>query len=400
MSTIETVKPQDPAHPNRRDVLLSGAAFGIAAAMTGHRASAQTAARTQLSDTMPSTAPRMLGSLEVSPVGLGCQWLPGPTEGTVSDLYSSTIDRDVAIDLIRRAVDQGVTLIDTAEAYGPFISEEVVGEALQGIRDQVVLETKFGMNIDLQTGQRSEGTNSRPDHIKRSVEGMLRRLRTDRIDLVYQHRVDPEVPIEDVAGAIKDLMAEGKVLHWGLSEPGTKTLRRAHAEQPLTAIQNEYSMLWRGPEAEVLPICEELGIGFVCWSPMGMGFLSGTITADSRFGTGGSFDFRANVPRFAPEALKANIALVAVVEYWARKKEMAPAQIALAWLLAQKPWIVPIPGTTKVAHMEQNVAAAAVTFTAEELDQINAQIEAVQIEGARLPDNVLEATGVEAPEKV
>jgi aryl-alcohol dehydrogenase-like predicted oxidoreductase len=349
---------------------------------------------------MPSTEPRKLGSLEVSPVGLGCQWIPGPREGTVSDLYGSTIDRNVAIDLIRRAVDQGVTLIDTAEAYGPFISEEVVGEALQGIRDRVVLETKFGMNVDLETGKRSEGTNSRPDHIKRSVEGMLRRLRTDRIDLVYQHRVDPEVPIEDVAGAIKDLIAEGKVLHWGLSEPGTETIRRAHAEQPLTAIQNEYSMLWRGAEAEVLPICEELGIGFVCWSPMGMGFLSGTITADSRFGTEGSFDFRADVPRFAPENLKANIALVAVVEYWARKKEAASAQIALAWLLAQKPWIVPIPGTTKVAHMEQNVGAAAVTFTAEELQQLDAQIEAVRIKGARLPDNVLEATGVEAPEKV
>ncbi|MEQ9448458.1 MAG: aldo/keto reductase, partial [Rhodospirillaceae bacterium] len=241
--------------------------------------------------------------------------------------------------------------------------------------------------------------NSRPNHIKQSVEGMLRRLRTDRIDILLQHRVDPQVPIEDVAGAIKSLMAEGKVLHWGLSEPGTETIRRAHAEQPLTVIQNEYSMLWRGPEAEVLPICEELGIGFVPWSPMGMGFLSGTITAESRFGTGGTFDFRANVPRFAPEALKTNIALVAVVEHWARQKEVAPAQIALAWLLAQKPWIVPFPGTTKVAHMEQNLGAAAVIFTDEELQQLNAQIDAVQIEGARLPENVLQATGVEAPEK-
>jgi aryl-alcohol dehydrogenase-like predicted oxidoreductase len=246
------------------------------------------------------------------------------TEGRLADLYGKIFARSAAIDLVRQAVDRGVTLIDTAEVYGPFVSEEVVGEALEGIRDQVVLATKFGMNVDLETGERLDGMNSRPDHIKRSVEGMLRRLRTDRIDILYQHRVDPDVPIEDVAGAVKDLMAEGKVLHWGLSEPGLDTLRRAHAEQPLAAIQNEYSMLWRGPEAEVLPLCEELGIGFVPWSPMGMGLLSGDITADSRFGTGDTFDFRAAVPRFDPEALKANIALVAVVEYWARMKEAAP----------------------------------------------------------------------------
>ena len=251
MSTIETEKPQSPDHLSRRSVLLSGAAFGIAAAMTGHRASAQTAVRTQ-------TAPRMLGALEVAPVGLGCQWHASSTGTGLTDLYGGSIERSAAIDLIQRAVDGGTTLIDTAEVYGPFVSEEVVGEALQGRRDQVVLESKFGMNVDLETGERLAGMNSKPDHVRKSVEGMLRRLRTDRIDIVLQHRVDPEVPIEDVAGAIKDLMAEGKVLHWGLSEPGTKTLRRAHAEQPLTVIQNEYSMLWRGPEAEVLPICEEL----------------------------------------------------------------------------------------------------------------------------------------------
>lgn len=370
---------------------MSSAALGVASLVPSSPASAQ-------STPSPSNR-RMLGPLEVSPVGLGCQWVPGPRDGTVADFYTGVLDREATIDLIRQAVDQGVTLFDTAEVYGPFISEEIVGEALQGVRDQVVIESKFGMNIDPATGERLGGTNSRPEHVKQAIEGMLRRLRTDRIDLVYQHRVDPEVPIEDVAGAIKDLMAEGKVLNWGLSEPGLDTIRRAHSEQPLAAIQNEYSMLWRGPEAEVLPLCEELGIGFVPWSPMGMGFLSGKIEADSRFGEGDLFDFRASVPRFAPEALEGNMALYAVVEYWARMKEATPAQIAVGWLLAQKPFIVPIPGTTKPAHMRENIGATAFSFTAEELAQINAQVAAVQIEGARLPDAVLQGTGVEAPEK-
>jgi aryl-alcohol dehydrogenase-like predicted oxidoreductase len=306
------------------------------------------------------------------------------------------MDRKAAVALIRRAVDRGATLIDTAEAYGPFISEEVVGEALEGIRNKVVLETKFGFDIDPQTRKRRGGFNSRPENIKQTVEAQLRRLRTDRIDLLYQHRVDPQVPIEDVAGAVKDLIAQGKVLQFGLSEPGIQTIRRAHAVQPLAAIQNEYSMLYRGPEAQVLPLCEELGIGFVCWSPMGMGFLAGKVASDSRFG--GS-DFRAAIPRFAPDALPANMALVDVVRTWAQRKNASPAQLALAWLLAQRPWIVPIPGTTKVAHLEENLRAVDIVFTSEELKELNASVAAITIRGERLPPAVLAATGVEAPPK-
>lgn len=388
-----------PVHLNRRDLLLSAGPLGLALLVPGTPVLAQAADRTRQPEALPPTARRKLGALEVSSIGLGCQWMPGPRDGTVADFYSTTIDRAAAIDLIRRAVEQGVTLFDTAEYYGPFISEEIVGEALQGVRDSVIIETKFGFNIDPQTGEDRGGMNSRPEHIRQAVEGSLRRLRTDRIDLLYQHRVDPDVPIEDVAGAVKDLMAEGKVLHWGLSEPGLQTIRRAHAEQQLAAIQNEYSMLWRGPESAVIPLCEELGIGLVCWSPMGMGFLSGTITSAGQFGKDGLFDFRTGVPRFAPDALQVNLALVAVAERWAREKEAAPAQIALAWLLAQKPFIVPIPGTTKVAHLEENLGSAAVTFTAEELQQITADIAAVRVEGARLPDDILAATGVEAPAK-
>jgi aryl-alcohol dehydrogenase-like predicted oxidoreductase len=296
-------------------------------------------------------------------------------------------------------VDLGVNFIDTAEVYGPFLSEEIVGEALQGSRNKVVLETKFGMDIDQTTGKRLGGLNSRPAHIKQVVEAQLRRLRTDRIDVLVQHRVDPAVPIEDVAGAVKDLMAQGKVLHWGLSEPGVQTIRRAHAVQPLTVIQNEYSMLWRGPESQVLPMCEELGIGFVCWSPLAMGFLAGAVNADSRFKKEPVLDFRAVVPRFAPETLPANMALVQVVRTWAQRKNATPAQLALAWLMAQKPWIVPIPGTTKMAHMAENLGAAAISFTADELKQLNADVVAVNIQGARLPPAVMVMSGVEAPPK-
>ncbi len=296
-------------------------------------------------------------------------------------------------------MDRGITLIDTAEVYGPFLSEDIVGEALQGIRDKVVLETKFGMDLDPKTGQRLGGLNSRPEHIRQVVEAQLRRLKTDRIDILIQHRVDPQVPIEDVAGAVKDLIAEGKVLHFGLSEPGTQTIRRAHAVLPLAVIQNEYSMLWRGPEAQVLPICEELGIGFVCWSPLGMGFLTGSVTADTRFETSPEMDFRAVVPRFAPEALAANMALVNVVKTWAQRKNATPAQLALAWLLAQRPWIVPIPGTTQVAHMEENIGATAISFTPDELQQLNAAVSAVSIRGERLPPAVLRMSGVDTPPK-
>jgi aryl-alcohol dehydrogenase-like predicted oxidoreductase len=339
---------------------------------------------------------RRLGSLEVSAIGLGVQWHPGRAPQAVNDLYASSTDRAAAITMIRHAADIGVTLFDTAEVYGPFLSEEILGEALQGRRNSVVISTKFGFELDPQTGERRGGLNSRPEHIRRVVEGQLRRLRTDRIDLLYQHRVDPDVPIEDVAGTMKELAAQGKVLHYGLSEPGVQTIRRAHAVHPVTAIQNEYSMLWRGAETQVLPLCEELGIGFVPWSPLGMGFLAGTVRARTRFAEG---DFRATVPRFAPDALPANMPLVALVEGWALRKNATPAQVALAWLSSRKSWIVPIPGTTSVAHMEENFGAASVAFTAGELRELDTALAAISIRGDRLSPAVLAATGVEAAPK-
>ena len=379
----------------RRQLLAATAMLSVAPAILS-------ACGTSKSPSPPATpvgSRRTLGALEVSPIGLGCQWRPSDEQDSVQDFFSSTIRRSTAVALIRKALEQGITLIDTAEFYGPFISEQVVGEALQGIRDEVVLASKFGFNVDLATGEAGEGLNSRPEHIKRSVEGILQRLGTDRVDLLYQHRVDPAVPIEDVVGAIKDLIREGKVLNYGLSEPGIQTIRRAHAEHPVTAIQNEYSMLYRGPEADVLPVCEELGIGFVCWSPLGQGFLSGSIDADTRFSEGPPPDFRLAVPRFGPEALPANMELIRLVSNWAKRKRATPAQLALAWLLAQKPWIVPIPGTTKIAHMEENLAAAAITFTGAELSELNTALAAVQIQGERLPPDVLMMSGVEAPPK-
>jgi aryl-alcohol dehydrogenase-like predicted oxidoreductase len=397
-------KPYDqPNSLQRRQVLATAAALGIAPwLLTAFAGQARAATDEGGKPATPQTTSgqrRKLGKLDVFPVGLGCQWRPGAAQGVVNDLYHSTFDRPAAVALIRKAVERGVTLIDTAEVYGPFLSEEIVGEALQGIRDKVAIETKFGMNVDLKTGQRLGGLNSRPEHIRQVVEAQLRRLRTDRIDVLLQHRVDPLVPIEDVAGTVKDLVAEGKVLHFGLSEPGIQTIRRAHAVLPLAVIQNEYSMLYRGPEAQVLPICEELGIGFVSWSPLGMGFLTGTVTADTRFKTSPEMDFRAMVPRFAPEALPANMALVNVVKWWARQKDATPAQLALAWLLAQKPWIVPIPGTTNVAHMEENIGAAEITFTPDELRRLNMEVASVSIRGERLPTAVMQMSNVEAPPK-
>lgn len=271
--------------------------------------------------------------LVVSAMGFGCMGL--------NHAYGSGVDRSAGITLIRDAYDLGVTFFDTAEAYGPFTNEELVGEALAPIRDKVLIATKFGFDIDLETGARSGGLNSRPEHIRAVAEASLKRLRTDHIDLLYQHRVDPDVPIEDVAGTVKDLISEGKVKHFGLSEAGVETIRRAHQVLPVAALQSEYSLLWRGPENDVLPVCAELGIGFVPWSPLGAGFLTGAMDANTRFDSG---DFRANVPRFAPDALKANLALVDLVREWATRKGTTPAQIALAWLLAQRPWIVPIPG--------------------------------------------------------
>jgi aryl-alcohol dehydrogenase-like predicted oxidoreductase len=295
--------------------------------------------------------------------------------------------------VIRAAYDHGVTLFDAAEAYGPFEVERILGEAVAPFRNKIVIETKFGWNIDQKTGQRLPGLNSRPDHIKVVVDGMLQRLRTDRIDLLYQHRVDPAVPIEDVVGTIKDLISQGKVLHYGLSEPGLQTVRRAHDVHPVTAIQNEYSLLWRGPETDVLPLCQELGIGFVPWSPLGVGFLTGAIDAGTRFAPG---DIRGAESRFSPENLPNNLPLVELVKRWGVRKGASPAQISLAWLLAQKPWIVPIPGTTQMAHMLENNGADAVRFTADELGQFNAELATVQVKGERLPQMVLQFSGVEA----
>lgn len=332
---------------------------------------------------------RKLGSLEVSSVGIGVQ--------NMSRNYQTTIPtRPEMINIIRAAFDHGVTFYDAAEAYGPHEVERILGEGVEPFRDKVVIATKFGWNIDQETGERRPGRNSRPDHIKRVVDGMLKRLRTDRIDLLYQHRVDPEVPIEDVAGAVKDLMSEGKILHWGLSEMGLATLRRAHAALPVTAVQNEYSMMWRGPEQEVIPLCEELGIGFVPWSPLGVGFLTGAIDARTRFAEG---DIRGIESRFSPDNLPDNLALVDLAKTWAERKQATSAQIALAWLMAQKPWIVPIPGTTQMPHMLENIGATNVQFTPAEVAELNAAVAAIDIKGARLPDAVQVFSGVEAPPK-
>jgi aryl-alcohol dehydrogenase-like predicted oxidoreductase len=332
---------------------------------------------------------RKLGKLEVSSVGIGVQ--------NMSRTYQTTIPtRAEMLNIIRAAYDRGVTFFDAAEAYGPHEVERILGEGVAPFRDKVVIATKFGWNIDQETGERRPGLNSQPDHVKRVVDGMLRRLKTDRIDLLYQHRVDPKVPIEDLAGAISEMMKAGKVRHWGLSEPGLQTVRRAHAVQPLTAIQNEYSMLWRGPEKDVIPLCEELGIGFVCWSPLGVGFTTGAIDANTRFAQG---DIRGIESRFSPENLPHNLALVELLKKWAVRKNATPGQVSLAWLMAQKPFIVPIPGTTQMAHMLENTVASDVRFTPAELTELNSAVKAIEIRGQRLPDAVLVFSAVEAPPK-
>jgi len=314
---------------------------------------------------------RKLGNsgLEVSALEYGCMGL--------NFGYGPATDKQEAISLIRSAVDLGVTFFDTAEVYGPFTNEEVVGEALAPSRDQVVIATKFGFNFD---NGKQAGLNSRPEHVKEVAEASLQRLKTDRIDLFYQHRVDPEVPIEDVAGAVKELIQEGKVRHFGLSEAGVRTLRRAHAVQPVTALQSEYSLWWREPEAEIIPTLEELGIGFVPFSPLGKGFLTGKIDESTTFD---STDFRNTVPRFAPEARKANQGLVDLLGSIAQRKSATPAQIALAWLLAQKPWIVPIPGTTKLHRLQENVAAAVVELNRGDLHDIENAASQITVQGAR-----------------
>jgi aryl-alcohol dehydrogenase-like predicted oxidoreductase len=301
--------------------------------------------------------------------------------------YGPATDRQAGITMIRAAAERGVTLFDTAEAYGPFTNEALVGEALAPIRDQVVIATKFGWNIDPKTGERRPGLNSRPEYIKAAAEGMLRRLKTDRIDLLYQHRVDPEVPIEEVAGTIKELIEHGKVIHYGLSEAGAQTIRRAHAVHPVTALQSEYSIWTRDPEPEVLPACEELGIGFVPWSPLGQGFLTGQIDVTTTFD---SSDFRAVFPRFTPEAREVNLAIIDLLKQIAERKRATPAQVALAWLLAQRPWIVPIPGTTKLHRLEENLGSVGVELAPDDLGDIQTWSAEFRVQGARLPEQVLQ----------
>jgi Predicted oxidoreductases (related to aryl-alcohol dehydrogenases) len=324
---------------------------------------------------------RKLGNsnLDVSVLGLGCM--------SMSFGYGPPADKQEMISLIRVAVERGVTFFDTAEAYGPFTNEELVGEALAPMRDQVVIATKFGFKFE--AGKQS-GLDSRPGHIKEVADASLKRLRVEVIDLFYQHRVDPNVPIEDVAGAVKDLIQQGKVKHFGLSEAGVQTIRRAHAVQPVTALQSEYSLWWREPEAEVLPALEELGIGFVPFSPLGKGFLTGKIDENTTFD---SSDFRNVVPRFTPENRKANLAFVDWLTKFAERKKVTPAQIALAWLLAQKPWIVPIPGTTKRHRLEENIAAAAIELTADDLREIDRAAAQITVQGARYPEHLERMTG-------
>lgn len=323
---------------------------------------------------------RKLGSsgLEVSALGLGCMGMSGA--------YGPPKDKREMITLLHQAVERGVTFFDTAEAYGPFANEELVGEALAPVRDRVVLATKFGFEFDPVSGARTGGVNSRPEHVRQVVDAMLERLRVETIDLLYQHRVDPNTPIEDTAGAVKDLIGAGKVKHFGMSEAGVATIRRAHAVQPVTAIQSEYSLWTRDREADVVPLCEELGIGFVPFSPLGAGFLTGKIDAKTAFDP---TDFRNFSPRFTPEAREANQAMVTLLESIAARKNATPAQIALAWLLAQKPWIVPIPGTTKLHRLEENLGAADVALTPDELRQMREAAARIPVQGLRLPEAVL-----------
>ncbi|HTV64675.1 MAG TPA: aldo/keto reductase [Bryocella sp.] len=328
---------------------------------------------------------RKLGksNLEVSAIGLGCMGM--------STSYGTPKDKQEMIALIRAAVDRGITFFDTAEVYGPFTNENLVGEALAPLRERVVIASKFGFRLKPNGEPGWLGLDSRPEHIKQAVDGSLRRLKTDVIDLLYQHRVDPNVPIEEVAGAVKDLIRQGKVKHFGLSEAGVQTIRRAHAIQPVTALQNEYSLWWREPEAEVMPTLEELGIGLVPYSPLGRGFLTGKMNENARFE---SSDFRSKLPRFAPEALKANQVVVDLLDRIAKRKKATPAQIALAWLLAQKPWIVPIPGTTRLHRLEENIGAVEVELTPDDLREIDNAAAKIQVQGERYPEELQQMTGL------
>src|ERR1700723_3562025 len=328
---------------------------------------------------------RKLGGsgLEVSALGLGCMGM--------SFSYGPPKDKKEMTDLLHAAVERGITFFDTAEVYGPFTNEELVGEALAPYRSKVVIATKFGFDVSGDTRPGTAGVNSRPEHVKQAVEGSLKRLKTDVIDLLYQHRVDPNVPIEDVAGVVKELIQQGKVKHFGLSEAGIQTIRRAHAVQPVTALQNEYSLWWRAPEAEVLPVLEELGIGMVPYSPLGRGFLTGKMDENTKFETS---DFRSGLPRFTPEARKANQSVVELLERIAEQKSATPAQIALAWLLAQKPWIVPIPGTTKLTRFEENIGAVNIELTLDDLREIDSAASKIKVQGERYPEHMQRMTGL------
>lgn len=370
-----------PPTLGRRGFLMTGVAGAAAAMLSRGSALAQSAATRPATEPTAASQPaglpkRKLGSLEVSAMGFGCMnfvWA-----------YGDRMEKQDAVRVVRAAYDHGVTFFDTAEIYGPFTSEEIVGEALASVRDQVVIASKFGFNVT-PDGQ-IRGLSSRPEHIKRVTEDSLRRLKTDYIDLWYQHRVDPAVPIEDVAGAVKELIDAGKVRHLGLSEAGGATIRRAHAVHPVTAVQNEYSVWTRDPEHEVLPTCEELGIGFVPWSPLGMAFHTGTITPRTRFPEG---DLRGMFPRFTPEAIRANWPVVELLQRVGNRKQATPGQVALAWLLARKPWIVPIPGTTNARHMEQNVGALQVELTAGDVQEIEDAFGRINLQGKRAPEQLL-----------
>lgn len=371
---------------SRRSILAAGAAALTVASFAGTGAAAQSSS-SPASRKRNTQGRRMLGALEVSAVGLGVQNMH-------RTFHSIIPDRGDMIDLIRAAYDQGVTFFDCAEVYGPYTCEEILGEAMAPFRDNIEVTTKFGFDLDPDTGA-FLGVTSRPERIRAAVEGSLKRLKTDRVDLLYQHRVDPDVPIEDVAGTVKNLMDEGKVLHWGLSEAGPKTLRKAHEVMPVTALQNEYSLLYRGVEDDVLPITKELGIGFVPFSPLGYGFLTGAIDMQTTFA---SSDFRALTSRMDTENRKVNMALVDIARNWAKRKNVRLSQIALAWLLAQSENVVPIPGTTQLPHLRDNVEAALVSFTAAELTELNREVRAVEVRGDRAPKIVMEWNGAEAPD--
>lgn len=376
---------------NRRDFMSSSvlASFGLmlGQSVLANNKTIESNETTNLS--FVKSDKRMLGSLEVSALGLG--GLP------VVGFYGGGLREQNDVNkLYAEAYENGVTFFDTAEIYGSFANEKQIGEAIAPFRKKVVLATKFGFDIDTETKQ-NRGVNSNPEHIRKAVEGSLKRLKTDYIDLLYQHRVDPNVPIEDVAGTIKDLMTEGKVLHWGLSEPGIKTIRRAHAEQPLSAIQNEYSIWTRDPEAEVIPLCEELGIGFVPWCPLGYGFFAGAINKNSRFSQG---DFRTILPRTIPENLPQNLKLLYYVKEWGLRKNATAAQISLAWLQAHKPWIVPIPGTSKSVHLKENLRANNITFTTEELNKFNNGLSKIEIAGPRNAKMIMDGMGIESAPKI